>query len=514
MTYKKLLGAGLILLAASGPLAASELRVANAGDMASFIPAGSTGPQTVAPISHVYEGLVAWREDGTVAPMLAEDLPETSDDGRTYVFTLREGVTFHNGTPLDGEAAAKSWNFLLDSENGWGCASYFDGSNNITVESVEATGPLEVTFTLAEEAGEFLTQMARSDCGEGGVMAPAVVEADGETDRPIGTGPYEVEEIRPGRDITLVRFDDYKSRSEPMDGYAGKKEALIDKIVFLTIPDPAATYAALASGEVDIWPRIELRYVSQLEAAEGVEVVSAQTPSIYTLPIQADPPMLDNPAFRKAMNYALDREQMVVALSEDRAAPSSSLIPTMSQYYDIAEDNSFTHDPEKVADLLEEAGYDGEKVTITTNKNYASMFETGVMVQEMLQSAGINAELEVLEFAAQLPKYYDGGYDMMTFNYAPTLDPALIIDRLTGLREDNPSKVWDNGEARELATELISTPVDDRRSIYEKLHALYMEDPALLIWASGEVSSAYTDRLRNYEPWGARIPRFWGVTIE
>lgn len=514
MSKLKILTLALAMATSVGFASASELRIANAGDMKSFIPAGSTGPATVTPISHIYEGLLSMKEDGSVAPMLATELPTISDDKLSYVFTLRDGVKFHDGTPLDAKAAAESWNFLLDPETGWNCRSYFDGSNNIKVESIEATAPMEVTFKLANPAGDFLTQMARSDCGEAGIMAPAVVEADGKGERPIGTGPYEVEQIRTGRDITLVKYDDYAARSEPMDGYAGKKEALIDKLIFVVIPDPAATYAALMAGEVDIWPRIELRYVHDLEKADGITVAGAQTPSFYTLPIQSTRPMLEKPEFRQAMNYALDRKQMTVALTEGRSTPSSSLIPASSQFYDVAKDNSFTYDPDKAKELLKEAGYNNEKVTITTNKNYAGMFETGVMVQAYLQAVGINAQLEVLDFAAQLPKYYNGQYDMLTFNYAPTLDPALIIDRLTGLRAENPSKVWNNAEARELVNELMNTPMSERRPIYEKIQALYMKDPALLIWSSGEVTSAFTDKLKGYEPWGARIPRFWNVTIE
>lgn len=490
------------------------LKVATAGDMRSFIPAGNTAPATMAPATHVYEGLVTWTSEGEVAPMLAEDLPDVSDDGLTYVFHLRDGVTFHNGTPLTAKTAARSWSYLLDPESAWGCRGYFDGSNHIKINSVEATGDLEVTFSLAEPAGEFLTQMARSDCLEGAIMADAVMDVKGEGDRPIGTGPYMVEEIRPGRDITMVRFPDYKPRSEPTDGYAGKKEAIIDKIVFVVIPDPAAAQAALVSGEVDIWPRIELRYIGELSDTDGIEVSSADTPSIYTLPIQTRGEPLENPKFRQAMNYALDREAMTTALTEGRSKPSSSLIPASSQFYDIAAESSFTYDPNKVKELLEEIGYKGEPVTITTNKNYPIMQETGVLVQGYLQQAGINAQLEVLEFASQLPKYYNGQYDMMTFNYAPTLDPALIIDRITGSKADNPSKVWDNTEAREIVTELVTTPVAERRPLYEKLQALYMADPALLIWSSGEVTDARHDYVKGYESWPGRLPRFWGVSID
>jgi peptide/nickel transport system substrate-binding protein len=78
---------------------ASEIKVANVGDMRSAIPAGATDPGTQVPQVQIYEGLLTWREDGSVAPMLAADMPEISEDGLTYVFTLRDGLSFHDDTP-------------------------------------------------------------------------------------------------------------------------------------------------------------------------------------------------------------------------------------------------------------------------------------------------------------------------------------------------------------------------------------------------------------------------------
>lgn len=214
------------------------------------------------------------------------------------------------------------------------------------------------------------------------------------------------------------------------------------------------------------------------------------------------------------MNYAINREEMTGALTEGRASPSSSIIPASSQFFDISEAHGFTYDPERARQLIKEAGYDGSLITISTNKNYAIMYETGVMVQAYLQDVGLNAEVEVLDFASQLPKYFSGEYDLMTFNYAITLDSALTVDRFTGVRAADASKVWNNAEARQLVTQLVATPVSERRSLYEKLHSLYMADPGLLIWASGEVTTAYRDRVKNYGAWAGEQPRFWGVSLE
>lgn len=501
------------LLGAMGAAGAEELRVANAGDMLSALPAGSTEPATQTPVSHIYEGLLTWKESGEVAPMLAKTLPRVSDDGLSYVFDLREGITFHNGEPLDAAAVVQSWTFLLNAQNGWGCRRYFNGSGSVRIAKVEATGPLQVTFTLAAPAAEFMTQMARSDCMEAGIMAPAMTKPGGATDKPIGTGPFRLESFRPGRDITLARFENYRPREEPMDGYAGRKEALVDRVVFVTIPDPAASQAALIAGNVDVWPRIELRYLPQLEADRNIVVQSSPVPSIYTLPIRTERPLLDKPAFRRAMNYAINRAQMVAALTEGRATASSSFLPASSDVYRIVADTSFTYDPDRAKALLREAGYNGQVVRITTNKNYAIMFETGVLVQAFLQQVGINAEVETVDFATQLPRYGTGEYDLMTFNYAPTLDPALVLDRIAGSKATDRSKTWDDPRARELVTRLIATPAPERAPLYRELHEIYMAGPPMIVWATGEVTSAARRNVDGYRAWPGRIPRFWGVSV-
>ncbi|MBB6014711.1 peptide/nickel transport system substrate-binding protein [Aquamicrobium lusatiense] len=513
------LKAGMLALASgvcvlSAQTLASELRVAIPGDMRSHIPAGSTEPASTIPLSHVYEGLVGWTEDGTVAPMLAENLPEISEDGRTYTFTLRENLKFHDGSDLTAQSVVDSWNFLLDPKAAWSCRTYFNGSGAVKITNISAHEPRKVSFELEQPATTFLVQMARSDCGSAGIMAKAVVDAGGKTDRPIGTGPYEVTEINPGRFITMKRFDDYIERQEPMSGYVGKKARLIDTIKLVVIPDPAAAVAALKADEIDVWYRIEMRYLQDLQQDNAIHLSSARLPSFYTLPLQSTRTVLENPLLRQAMNYAINREEMTGALTEGRASPSSSIIPASSQFFDISEAHGFTYDPERARQLIKEAGYDGSLITISTNKNYAIMYETGVMVQAYLQDVGLNAEVEVLDFASQLPKYFSGEYDLMTFNYAITLDSALTVDRFTGMRAADASKVWNNAEARQLVTQLVATPVSERRSLYEKLHSLYMADPGLLIWASGEVTTAYRDRVKNYGAWAGEQPRFWGVSLE
>lgn len=502
------------LLVGQGAAAARELRVANVGDMRSMIPAGATDPGTQVPQVQIYEGLVTWREDGTVAPMLAADLPAVSSDGLVYTFKLRDGLTFHDGTPVTARSVVKTWEYYLNPKNSWVCRSYFDGAGTVKIVGVEAKSATEVEFRLAEPSKVLLTQMARTDCQESAIMAESMVAGGQRPTMPIGTGPFKVTSIRPGQDITLEKFAGYKPRSEKIDGFAGKKEALVDRIVFVIIPDPAAANAALLAGNIDLWPRIELNYAKALESTAGLKVDSAVTPSIYTFAFQTAKGPLQNTVLRQAINYAIDRKGMTAALTESRATASSSIIPASTRFYEAATKENFDYDPEKAAALLKQSGYKGEPVRITTNKNYPMMYETGVMVQGYLQAIGINATLEVNDFATQFSKYNTGNYDMMTWNYNPSFVPALVFDRFTGAKGTQASKLWTDPEARKLTDELLQTPVDQQQPFYTKLQQLYLKDAPMIVWATGEVTSAYRTAVQGYAAWPGRLPRLWNVSLK
>ena len=503
----------LVGLLSFGPAqAGGELVVGLAGDLRSMYPAGSTEDSSLTVQQQIYEGLLAWKTNGEVGPMLATKMPAVSSDGLTYTFELRPGIKFHDGEPLTATAVANSWKFLLDPATGWGCRQYFNGTNSVRVTDISAVGDLEVKFTLADPAPELLTQMARSDCGETGIMAPAVY-GPGKAKKPIGTGPFMVQDVHPGKEIVLVPYRDYKSRSEPTDGYTGKKEVLLDKLTFMTIPDPAANYSALLAGNIQVWPGIQLTYASQLKEAKGITLKTIPIPSINTLAMQTSKGPLTNVALRQAINFAMDRASMVTSISQGYAQPNGSLIPSSSPFYGKPQADSFKYDPAKVKDLLKKANYRNEQITLITNKNYSVMYDTGVMMQAMLQAAGLNVKLEVMDFATQLQKYYSGDYVMMTWNYAPTLDPALLLDRVIGPKKVAPSKIWDDPKARDLVNQLLAAPSDKRQPIYDEIQKLYEEDAPMLVWSSAQATDAYSNKVQGYETWAGRKSRFWGVSV-
>ena len=127
-----LVACGLMIAAVSPARAESVLRTMITTDIRGLMPGNSPDDNTGTVLQNIYEGLVAWRADGTVAPMLAKDI-ETSADGRTYTFTLRDGVRFHNGAPLSSREVVWTWERFLDPKSGWPCRANFDGTRQIKI---------------------------------------------------------------------------------------------------------------------------------------------------------------------------------------------------------------------------------------------------------------------------------------------------------------------------------------------------------------------------------------------
>ena len=144
--------------------------------------------------------------------MLAKEIA-TSADGRTYTFTLRDGVTLHNGAPLTSAEVVWSWQRFLDPKSGWPCRANFDGTRQIKVVAVEASTPTQIMFRLAEPSGAFLSMLARSDCDSTGIAHPDSVGPDGTWKAAIGTGPFKLADWRRGQYVELTRHDAYVPRT-------------------------------------------------------------------------------------------------------------------------------------------------------------------------------------------------------------------------------------------------------------------------------------------------------------
>ncbi|QRM34269.1 ABC transporter substrate-binding protein [Microvirga sp. VF16] len=492
----------------------SALRIALNADIRGTNPGVNRDDNTDAVVLHAVEGLVAYGEDTSIQPLLAESVT-VSEDRRSYVFKLRKGIKFHNGADLTAGDVAWSWNRYMDPKTEWRCLADFDGRGRSKVEAVEAPDPQTVVFRLSNQDALFLASLARTDCAMTGIIHKDSVKADGTWDKPIGTGPFKLAEWRRGEFVKLTKFDGYANRAEGKpNGYAGSKRPLVDEVRFLVIPDDAAAKAALLRGDVDIVPDVANTDVKEIKANPNLGLSIAQNAGLSTLLMQTRDPLLSNVKMRQAIAAALDTPQIVQAVTEGLAKHNNSIVPMSSSYHTAAHDQGYKYDPETAKKLLQEAGYKGEPVVILTNKRYPQTFSSSVIIQAMLQAVGINANLEVLEWATQLDRYSKGNYQIMAFPYSARLDPSLSYESVMGPKDKQPRKVWDNPEAQALLDKsMIVSDKAERQKIFDELQRRFLTEVPFVMLYNGVDTSAYHKNVQGYTASVLSKPRAWEVRV-
>ncbi len=498
-------------LAALTVQAAGTIRVAANSEIRGTNPGVNRDANTDTVMLHMIEGLVGYKDDGTPAPLLAQSI-DVSKDGKTYTFKLRPGVKFHNGAPLTSADVVWSWKRYLDPNTKWLCLAEFDGSQSLRIESVEAKDPLTVVFKLNQARPLFLTQIASFQCGSGGIIHKDSVNADGSWKAPIGTGPFKLGEWKRGEWIELTAFKDYKSAPGKRDGYVGAKDPLVDSVRWIVIKDDAARRAALEKGQVDLMPGLRPTELTEMGNPPQLEVRNASTMSVNALLIQVKDPVMSNAKLRQALAASLQTTSIATIASGGSGTVNASMVPAPSSYHAGPHNVAHKFDVGLAKKLLAEAGYKGQPIKMITNRRYPDMYEQSVMIQGMAKQAGINVELEVLEWGTALERYQSGKYQLMSFGYSARVDPYLVYESMLGDKEKSPRKVWDNPKAIALlqkSGEVAEAAA--RQKIFDEMHAMMLEDVPLVVLYNPGDPNGVNKKLDGFASWSQSRERLWGV---
>ncbi|WP_049823992.1 ABC transporter substrate-binding protein [Bradyrhizobium sp. WSM2254] len=507
--------AALALLAMLGKAGAETLlRTRLNADIRSTDPGTNRDANTDGVIAHVVEGLVAFRDDTSIGPMLAESW-SVSNEGKTYTFRLRQGVKFHNGATMTADDVIWSLKRWLDPATQWRCLSEFSATGIARIEKIEAPDPQTVAITLDQPSALFLPTVARPDCGQTAIIHRDSVGADGKWIAPVGTGPFKLAEWKRGQYVDVVRFDGYVSRSEPRNGYTGAKDAKVDRVRFNVIPDSSAAKAGLLSGSLDVIMSLSIPDLEELKSRPEVQLSITPALGLTGILFQTKDPLLKDVRIRRAIALSIDTAQIVDAVMMGTARPNNSALPLGSPFYGETQSHGYAQNIAEAKKLLLEAGYRGQPIKMITNKRYSFVFDSSVLVQAMAQTVGINIELEVMDWAAQLDRYNRGDYQSMAFTYSARLDPSLSFEMLTGPKATQPRKVWDNPEAQDMLRQ--SMMIDDaakRQALFDDMHKRFIADVPMIVLFNGAELTALRKGIKGYAGWLYPQPRFWGVTVE
>jgi peptide/nickel transport system substrate-binding protein len=485
-----------------------EIRFAEGQDTSTTMPgnvARNTATDNI--LGHVVETLVALRADLSVGPMLADSW-DISPDGKTYIFHLRHDVMFHNGAPMTSAEVKWSFQFFMKRSSGFVCRNAYDGSRGMKVLDVRTPDRYTMVFELDRPLALFLTDMADPRCPLA-VLHPSSVDDKGAWVKPVGTGPYVIADRKQGQYLLLKPFPQYRPRPEPSSGLAGAKIAHAD-VRFVTIPDEAAMKSALVAGQVD---GMSIDGNDMLPPNPRWKTATGSTTDPAVILMQTRDPLLSDVRMRRAIALSLDLPAIVRAATDGKARYNPSMVPDANKLYTPLDAKGYVQDLPEAKRLLAAAGYHGQVLHFETNRRYVEMYTMAVYVQALLRKAGINTELDVVEWGTQLADFRSGHFQMMSFGYSSRIDPALMFGEVLGDKSKAPMAQWENPDARALLRSLEGVTDEDlRRQTFEKLHQMMIADTPLLMLYYTTDLVLLSSRLHGFTSWPMRRIRLFNVT--
>lgn len=513
---KHLLMAGLATLGLVGAAhAQTTLNVSLNADLRTNDPGVNRDGNSDGVLMHILEGLVGARNDMSIAPMLAKTV-EISEDYTQFTFTLRDGLKFHNGKPVTSADFVWSWNRYMNPATQWSCRADFDGSRVVNVKGVETPDDKTVVMAIAEPSPVFLALLARPECGQTAIMHSDSVNADGKYQFPIGTGPFKWQEWRKGEYVQLEAFADYVSPDNDgtADGLVGNKEPKVNFLRYMVVPDGATVIAGIRSGAIH-FGSVSAEQINEFRDSPTLRLLSVPTGGHNILYFQTRNTPLDKVEIRRAIAEAIDLDQLVAAASNGTGTPNMSLIPVGSSWYSKVQAERPAYDPVSAQARLKAAGYNGEVITIKANRRgNVPSYPAAVIAQAMLQAVGINAQIEVLDFAIQTDQRREGVGQVSSVSVTPRFDPSFTYTFFIGNKDEDPSRMWEDPRAITLMDRSYAeTNPAKRQEIFDEMHTLMMEEmPSIFIY--NMVYNWLAPKSLTGLPVWESYPRLWNVSLD
>ncbi|MGN0342727.1 MAG: ABC transporter substrate-binding protein [Roseburia sp.] len=434
-----------------------EIVLGSATEITDFNPFNSITADTRAVTFNIYEGLVKVESDGSFVPAVASEY-EVSDDGKTYSFTLRDGIKFHNGNEVTVDDVLYSIQKSIDSAS----AGYDQ------IASFEVNDAGQIVITLSEANTGFIPYLTQP-----------IVPKDYEdlSLNPIGTGPYKLTEYAEQDYIVLEKNTDYWGDGGHLDKITIKFAASQEDLVILFTAGTIDGFSASAS-TVNQLP--EDTYNLQITLSNAVQLLA----------LNNDFEPFQDVRVRQAINYAVSSDEIIdLAFYGYGTKVGSGLIPALEVYYDDSLVDAYNQDLDKAKELLAEAGYeDGFSFTITVPSVYEAHIDTAEVIVNQLAAIGINAEIKQVDWATWLEKVYQGReYESTIISLDGSLAyPTAFLSRyvsdasnnFVNFNSQNYDEVYANAVATADETERIALFKEAQQILSEEAASVYIQDIA------------------------------------
>jgi len=427
---------------------------------------------------------------------------ETSTDGKEVTIRLRPNVKFHDGEPLDAEAAKFSLERHLNFPGS------FRKPELASLDHVDVIDPLTVKLVLKSPFSPLIAQLTDR---AGMMVSPKAAKAAGDKFglHPVCAGPYKfVERVQQDR-IVFEKFADYWN----------KDNVFIDRVVFLPIVDATVRLANLKSGGLDLIERVLATDIKDVRADSNLKLSTAIELGYQGITLnighdKAKGPLSQSAKVRQALDLSIDREAINQVVFNGEFLPGNQWVNPEHPYYQKA----FPVHPrniEKAKTLLKEAGVALPATVDFMVPKGAETEAVAQVVQSMAAEAGIDMKIRVTEFATSLKQAEAGEYQAYLLAWSGRIDPDG--NSYVFLHSDAPQNysAWMNPEAdKALDGARLVTDMAQRKAIYEKLTRAEMEDQAILYIYHRRILIAHTARLEGYRQMPDGLVRVVGLKLK
>jgi peptide/nickel transport system substrate-binding protein len=448
------------------PVEGGELVFGTESDVATLAPGEAAQPSDKVITLGIYDPLTTY-VDGKIEPYLAESL-ESNEALDEWTMTLREGVLFHDDTPLNADAVVKHFERLQDPATACPCKANADAI--VEMELPDGPEGLTVIFKLAEPNVAFADYLAGSS---GYIESPTAAAAgtNFKTDG-VGTGPFVLEEYVSGERTVLTKWEKYWQKDEN-----GIQLPYLDKLTIVPIADANQRVTALETGEIDMFQTAASDTVKQAEdRGFAAQKISGSSSTIILF--NHDKPPFDDVRARQAVAYAIDKDLINERAYDGVRVPSYSGFALDSAYYNPDAETP-RYDPDRAAELVEElGGLDFTLVCIPTPEAE----EILNIIKSLGEEVGMNIELETQEQGAYVNRIFSkgGDYEAGCFRSSHFIEPDAIRP---GLTTDDPGNLvfYSNPDVDRLLDEARQTSdFEERKEKYFEVQEITAEEVPLI----------------------------------
>jgi peptide/nickel transport system substrate-binding protein len=434
-----------------------------------------------------FNGLVAVNPDFTLGPDLAEKWDNPNDT--TWVFHLRQGVKFHDGTDLTASDVKYTYESVLDPTFNSPTRAFY-----LTVDHVDATDKNTVTFTLKSPFAPFLSYMDLA------IVPQAAAQKSDFGTRPIGTGPFKVDTWNSGDSIDLSAYDGF---------YGGRPN--LDRVRIKVVPDNSARVVGLESGDLDfVQSPVSPQDVTRVQSAAKLKVDRTPAAGYTYVTLNTADPILSDKRVRQALSHLVNKQQIIDTIYKGIGTPANGpIVPGMWAY--SADVPSFDYNPDTARQLLDQAGWmagsdgmrskDGQKMSLTvrTHSEDPDRKQLIQVLQSEFQNVGIEATTSSVEFPAFFQDVQDGKFQVGVIGWLNLSDPDRATFRqFTSDGTANYGK-YKNPQVDKLLTDARTTLDQTKaRALYVDAVKQIVDDAPYIFVQYQEYIAMHTPKLQGY----------------